>query len=57
MPMKGSWPRDHEDYLVGACPQNLAITAMRLTGATNIAASTRHHSRRPDRPLQMVKNV
>jgi predicted transposase YbfD/YdcC len=35
--------------------RNLAITAARLTGVTNIAASTRHQARRPDRPLQVIK--
>jgi predicted transposase YbfD/YdcC len=30
---------------------NLAITALRLSGATNIAAALRHHARDPHRPL------
>lgn len=42
---------------VMASLRNLAITAARLTGATNIAASTRHQARRPDRPLHMIKNL
>lgn len=37
--------------------RNLAITAHRLTGTTNIAAGTRHQARRPDRPLQVIKSL
>jgi hypothetical protein len=33
----------------------LAITALRLTGTTNIAAGTRHHARNPTRPLHVLK--
>jgi predicted transposase YbfD/YdcC len=34
--------------------RNLAITILRLTGTTNIAAALRHHARRPDRPLRTI---
>jgi hypothetical protein len=37
--------------------RNLGITALRLTGITNIAASLRHQARRPDRPLQTLKSL
>ena len=36
---------------------NLGITALRLTGATDIAAGLRHHARRRDRPLQTTKKL
>jgi predicted transposase YbfD/YdcC len=32
--------------------RNLAITILRLTGATCIAAALRYHARRPGRPLR-----
>jgi hypothetical protein len=35
--------------------RNLAITILRLTGHTSIAA-LRHHARRPSRPLQTIMN-
>jgi predicted transposase YbfD/YdcC len=35
--------------------RNLAITILRLTGTTNIAEALRHNARRPDRPLQTIK--
>jgi predicted transposase YbfD/YdcC len=34
--------------------RNLAITILRLAGATSIAAALRHHSRRPSRPLHTI---
>jgi hypothetical protein len=34
--------------------RNLAITILRLAGATSIAAALRHHSRRPHRPLMTL---
>jgi hypothetical protein len=34
--------------------RNLAITLLRLTGHTSIAAALRHHARRPGRPLQTI---
>jgi predicted transposase YbfD/YdcC len=41
---------------VMASLRNLAITVLRLSGVPNIAAATRHHARRPERPLQTIKN-
>jgi predicted transposase YbfD/YdcC len=41
---------------VMASLRNLAISVLRLTGATNIAAALRHHARRPRRPLQTIMN-
>jgi hypothetical protein len=35
---------------------NLAITVLRLTGQTSIAAALRYHARRPGRPLQTIMN-
>lgn len=37
--------------------RNLAITIVRLTGVTNIAQATRHHARRPERPLETIKSL
>jgi predicted transposase YbfD/YdcC len=34
--------------------RNLAITILRLAGATSIAAALRHHARRPGRPLRTI---
>ncbi len=34
--------------------RNLAITILRLAGATSIAAALRHHARRPARPLRTI---
>ena len=39
---------------VMASLRNLAITILRLTGVTNIAAALRHHARRPTRPLHTI---
>jgi predicted transposase YbfD/YdcC len=39
---------------VMASLRNLAITILRLTGTTNIAAALRHHARQPHRPLQTI---
>ena len=36
--------------------RNLAITILRLTAETSIAAALRHHARRPSRPLQTIMN-
>jgi predicted transposase YbfD/YdcC len=47
---KGNGPR------VMASLRNLAIAILRLTGHTSIAASLRHHARRPSRPLQTIMN-
>lgn len=41
---------------VMASLRNLAITILRLTGETSIAAALRHHARRPGRPLQTIRN-
>jgi hypothetical protein len=39
---------------VMATLRNLAISILRLAGATSIAAALRHHSRRPHRPLMTL---
>jgi hypothetical protein len=36
--------------------RNLAITVLRLTGKSSIAAALRYHARRPGRPLQTILN-
>lgn len=42
------------------CPQvmaslrNLAISALRLAGHTNIAHANRHHANRPERPITLL---
>ena len=36
--------------------RNLAITILRLSGATSIAAALRYHARRPSRPLRTIMN-
>ncbi len=41
---------------VMASLRNLALTILRLAGATSIAAALRHHARRPDRPLRTIMN-
>jgi predicted transposase YbfD/YdcC len=41
---------------VMASLRNLAISILRLTGETNIAAALRHNARRPSRPLQAIMN-
>jgi predicted transposase YbfD/YdcC len=41
---------------VMASLRNLAITVLRLTGETSIAAALRHNARRPGRPLQTIMN-
>jgi hypothetical protein len=33
-----------------------ATTILRLAGTTSIAAALRHHTRRPDRPIQTIMN-
>jgi hypothetical protein len=38
-----------------AALRNLVITALRLAGATNIAAALRRHARDPHRPLITYK--
>jgi hypothetical protein len=41
---------------VMASLRNLAITILRLTGETSIAAALRYNARRPSRPLQTIMN-
>jgi predicted transposase YbfD/YdcC len=41
---------------VMASLRNLAITILRLTGATNISEALRRHARRPNRPLKTIMN-
>jgi predicted transposase YbfD/YdcC len=41
---------------VMASLRNLAITVLRLTGETSIAAALRYNARRPNRPLQTITN-
>jgi predicted transposase YbfD/YdcC len=56
-----TFDEDRSTARTGHAPQvmsalrNLAITALRLSGATNIAASLRHHARNPLRPLTTYK--
>lgn len=40
---------------VMAALRNAAISVLRLTGATNIAAATRHHAPDNRRPLDLLK--
>jgi hypothetical protein len=47
-------PRPQRTPRHGPSTGNLAITILRLTGETNIAAALRHHARRPSRPLQTI---
>jgi predicted transposase YbfD/YdcC len=52
-----TYDEDRSQIRTGNTPQvmatlrNIAITALRLAGVTNIAAALRHHSRDPIRPL------
>ena len=41
---------------VMASLRNLAMTILRLTGHTSIAAALRHHARQPSRPLHTIMN-
>ena len=56
------WDEDRSRVRTGNGPRvmaslrNLAITILRLTGQTSIAAVLRHHARRPSRPLQTIMN-
>src|SRR5580704_3261601 len=56
------WDEDRSQVRTGNGPRvmaslrNLAITILRLTGQTSIAAALRHHARRPGRPLQTIMN-
>jgi predicted transposase YbfD/YdcC len=54
------WDEDRSQVRTGNGPRvmaslrNLAITVLRLTGETSIAAALRYHARRPGRPLQTI---
>lgn len=56
-----TYDEDRSQIRTGTGPQvmaalrNLAISALRLAGATNIAAATRHHSRNHHRPLTLLR--
>jgi predicted transposase YbfD/YdcC len=56
------WDEDRSQVRTGNGPRvmaslrNLAITVLRLTGQTSIAAALRYHARRPGRPLQTIMN-
>jgi hypothetical protein len=56
------WDEDRSRVRTGNGPRvmaslrNLAITVLRLTGKSSIAAALRYHARRPGRPLQMILN-
>jgi hypothetical protein len=39
-----------------AALRNLAITILRLADHASLAATIRHHARRPDRPLRAIMN-
>jgi predicted transposase YbfD/YdcC len=58
-----TFDEDHHRARTGNAPQimaslrNLAISILRLTGATNIAQAVRHHARRPERPLHTIMNL
>jgi predicted transposase YbfD/YdcC len=55
-----TYAEDHSQVRTGNGPQvmaglrNLAISLLRLSGATNIAAAIRHAARRPSRPLKLL---
>ncbi|MEX5707574.1 ISAs1 family transposase [Parafrankia sp. FMc6] len=49
--------RTGNTHQVMASLRNLAITILRLTGVTNIAAGIRHHARRPERPLEAIMKL
>jgi predicted transposase YbfD/YdcC len=55
-----TYTEDHSRLRTGNAPRamaslrNLAISALRLTGATNIAKALRHMARDPDRPLTLL---
>ena len=48
----GAWPGSGPRVM--ASLRNLAISILRLTGETNIAAALRRHARRPSRPVQTI---
>jgi predicted transposase YbfD/YdcC len=55
-----TFDEDRSQVRAGNSPQvmatlrNTAISLLRLTGWTNIAAGLRHHARQPDRPLNLL---
>ncbi|MEV0129401.1 ISAs1 family transposase [Dactylosporangium sp. NPDC050688] len=55
-----TYDEDRSQIRTGTGPQviatlrNAATSALRLTGATNIAAANRHHARNPNRPLALL---
>jgi hypothetical protein len=55
-----TYDEDRSQIRTGTGPQvmaairNAAIGALRLGGATNIAAASRHHARNPNRPLTLL---
>jgi predicted transposase YbfD/YdcC len=55
-----TFDEDRSQVRTGAGPhvmatlRNTAISLLRLDGATNIAASLRHHARDPDRPINLL---
>jgi hypothetical protein len=55
-----TYDEDRSQIRTGTGPQvmatirNAAIGALRLAGATNIAAANRHHARNPNRPLALL---
>jgi predicted transposase YbfD/YdcC len=55
-----TYDEDRSQIRTGTGPQvmatlrNAAISALRLAGATNIAAANRHHARSPTRPLDLL---
>jgi hypothetical protein len=55
-----TWDEDRSQIRTSNGPQvmaslrNLAITILRLTGHTNIAAGLRHHAHNPTRPLNAI---
>jgi len=55
-----TYDEDRSQVRAGNAPQvmatlrNTAISLLRLTGATNIAASLRHHATRTERPLNLL---
>jgi predicted transposase YbfD/YdcC len=51
---RGTARSGHAPQVISAF-RNLAITALRLSGATNIAAALRHHARDRLRPLTTYK--
>jgi len=55
-----TFDEDRSQVRTGNAPQvmatlrNTAISLLRLTGATSIAAALRHHAREPDRPVKLI---